>query len=432
MPAPIDEDARARLRTSVPDDVREVCRVLQAGGFEAVTVGGAVRDALLGRAPGDWDVATSAHPDEVIARFKRTIPTGLQHGTVTVMVGKGASRQGVEVTTFRGEGAYSDARRPDSVTFGVPLDEDLARRDFVINAIAYDPIADAIHDPFGGAADLAARIVRAVGDPVARFTEDGLRVMRAVRFAAVLGFALDAATEAAIPAALGSLAKVSMERVHDELVKLMGAPRPSAGLAIARRAGVFGVIAPELAVLGEDTLALVDAVRDPVLRVAALWTAIGDREAMARGDERAAAQGDAALARAVEAAMKRLKFSNEDRDRIVRAARVWAAPWRPTWSDAGVRRVVAGVGRARAADAIALWRAGGGTELAARAEASLAAEEALAPGELAIGGGDVMALLGIPPGRRVGEIIAALMERVIEEPGLNTREALSEIVKAMG
>jgi tRNA nucleotidyltransferase (CCA-adding enzyme) len=348
------------------------------------------------------------------------------------MVGKGAARQGVEVTTFRGEGAYSDARRPDSVTFGVPLDEDLARRDFVINAIAYDPIADAIHDPFGGAADLAARIVRAVGDPVARFTEDGLRVMRAVRFAAVLGFALDPATQAAIPAALASLARVSMERVHDELVKLMKAPRPSVGLAIARGAGVFGVIAPELAAVSDDTLALVDAVGDPVLRVAALWTAIGDREAMARGDERAAAGGDAALARAVEAAMKRLKFSNEDRERVVRAARVWAAPAREAWSAADVRRILAGVGRARAEDAIALWRAGGGESLARRAEASLAAKEPLVAGDLAIGGGEVMALLGIPPGRRVGEIIAALMERVIEEPQLNTREALSEIAKRLG
>jgi tRNA nucleotidyltransferase (CCA-adding enzyme) len=433
----LDPAARERLRASVPEPVREVCRVLQGAGHEAVTVGGAVRDALLGRAPGDWDVATSAHPDQVIASFKRTIPTGLQHGTVTVMVGRGDERQGVEVTTYRGEGAYSDARRPDTVTFGVPLDEDLARRDFVINAIAYDPIADRVHDPFGGADDIAARRVRAVGDAVARFTEDGLRVMRAVRFAAVLEFTLDGATETAIPAALGSLAKVSQERVHDELVKLMAARQPSRGLVIAARTGVIRTIAPELDPRPlDDALALVDALpRDPVLRVAGLWTALGDPRAMCAGDERTAAAGDPALAKAIDAAMRRLKFSNEDRDRIVRAARVWSAPAR-AWSDAGVRRVLAGVGRSRAPDAISLWRGTasrpeGTAQLAARAESSLAAQEPLVAGDLAISGGDVMSVLGLGPGKKVGEILAALLERVLEDPSLNTRERLAELARAL-
>ena len=439
----LDPETRARLRASVPADVREVCRVLQAAGHEAVTVGGAVRDALLGRAPGDWDVATSAHPDQVIASFRRTIPTGLQHGTVTVMVGRGDARQGVEVTTYRGEGAYSDARRPDTVTFGVPLDEDLARRDFVINAIAYDPIADAVHDPYGGADDLATRRVRAVGDAVARFTEDGLRVMRAVRFAAVLEFALDAATEAAIPAALGSLAKVSMERVRDELVKLMAARAPSVGLEIAARTGVFATVTPALGAALERadvrarTFALVDALpRDAILRVAALWTALGDPRAMCGADERAAAAGDLALARAVDAAMKHLRTSNDDRDRVVRAVRVWSAPWRDAWSDAGVRRILAGVGRGRAPDAVGLWRGTaslqeGTVQLAARAESSLAAGEPLVAGDLAISGGDVMSLLGLAPGRKVGEILAALLERVIEDPSLNTRERLAELARAL-
>jgi tRNA nucleotidyltransferase (CCA-adding enzyme) len=424
-------DPIARLRAAVPDDVREVCRVLQAAGHEAVTVGGAVRDALLGRAPGDWDVATSARPEVVMQAFRRTIPTGLQHGTVTVMVGRGDARQGVEVTTFRGEGAYSDARRPDSVTFGVPLDEDLARRDFVINAIAFDPIAGRVHDPFGGASDLEQRIVRAVGDARLRFGEDGLRVMRAVRFAAVLEFALDPATEAAIPSALGALAKVSMERVHDEMVKLMKAPAPSVGLVIAARTGVLGTIAPELP--AAPSFAIVDAApRDACLRLAALWTALGDPRAMSGADEKAAAAGDLALARAVDAAMKRWKASNDERDRVVRAARVWSAPARPSWSAAGVRRVLSGVGRARAGDAIAIWRAGGGAALADRAEAVLAAKEPLAPGDLALGGGDVMAILGIGPGRRVGELIGALFERAIEDPALNTPERLTALVRELG
>src|SRR5262249_7638626 len=159
------------------------------------------------------------------------IPTGIAHGTVTVL----ERGEPLEVTTYRGEGAYSDARRPDYVTFGVPLTEDLARRDFTVNAMAFDPVGARLVDPFGGADDLAARVIRAVGDPEARFREDGLRVMRAVRLAAVLEFAIDPATEAAIPAALPSLAKVSEERVRDELMKLLGARRPSIGLAAAER-----------------------------------------------------------------------------------------------------------------------------------------------------------------------------------------------------
>src|SRR6185436_6433368 len=225
-------DARRRLAAAVPPNVRAVCETLAAAGHQAVVVGGAVRDALLGRTPGDWDVATSAHPREVMALFKHTVPTGLLDGTVTVVTGKG-QRSHVEVTTFRGEGAYTDARRPDHVTFGVPLVEDLARRDLRVNAIAYDPARDELIDPYDGQRDLAERRLRAVGptgdiyaDAVARFTEDGLRVMRAVRFAAALDFQLDEQTQRAISPALPSLAKVSKERISDELRKILATPRP--------------------------------------------------------------------------------------------------------------------------------------------------------------------------------------------------------------
>ncbi len=194
-------DALSKLRAVVPANVRAVCETLEGAGHEAVTVGGAVRDAILGREPGDWDVATSAPPEDVMKLFKHVIPTGLQHGTVTIVTGKGEASH-VEVTTFRGEGAYTDARRPDHVTFGVPLVEDLARRDLRVNAMAYDPAKDRLIDPFEGQKDIAEKTLRAVGptgnvydDAVARFSADGLRVMRAVRFAAVLEFALDADTE---------------------------------------------------------------------------------------------------------------------------------------------------------------------------------------------------------------------------------------------
>ncbi|HWU89444.1 MAG TPA: hypothetical protein VN253_19420, partial [Kofleriaceae bacterium] len=247
-----DDDALARLDAAVPRHVREVCQVLARAGHQAVTVGGAVRDALIDREPGDWDVATSAPPDEVIARFPKTIPTGLQHGTVTVVTGRGAESH-VEVTTFRGEGAYTDARRPDRVTFGVPLEDDLARRDLRVNAMAYDPAARRLIDPYGGRRDLEERMLRAVGptgnvyeDAVARFTEDGLRVMRAVRFAAALEFALDPDTERGIAPALPSLAKVSKERISEELRKILASREPSRALAPAVRAGIVDLILPEL------------------------------------------------------------------------------------------------------------------------------------------------------------------------------------------
>jgi tRNA nucleotidyltransferase (CCA-adding enzyme) len=394
-----DETLIARVDAVVPDEVREACRILTDAGYQAVTVGGAVRDALLGRPAGDWDVATSARPEEVIARFPRTIPTGLQHGTVTVMVGKGERRIGVEVTTFRGEGAYSDARRPDTVTFGVPLDEDLARRDLVVNAIAYDPVHRTLHDPFGGEGDLAARRLRAVGDPVARFTEDGLRVMRAVRFAAVLEFALDPETEAAIPAALPSLRKVSQERVQMELAKLLGAPRTSIGLTIARRTGIFDVILPELAA---DPWPWVDAAPQPV-RLAAFLATVAPK--------------------AADAALRRLKFSNEDRERAVKLVRVaLAAPA----ADPAARRLLASVGRPLGRDAVTLWatRDDAGRTLAATATAILDRGDALALGDLALTGSDLMTELGLAPGRAIGQILARLLELVLDDPALNERARL--------
>ncbi|HEX3481777.1 MAG TPA: hypothetical protein VHT91_42485, partial [Kofleriaceae bacterium] len=249
--AVIDALAGQRLAAAVPANVRAVCQTLASAGHQAVAVGGAVRDAILGREPGDWDVATSARPEQVIALFPRTVPTGIQHGTVTVVTGRGASSH-VEVTTFRGEGAYTDARRPDHVRFGVPLVEDLARRDLRVNAIAYDPLADALIDPYGGQTDLAERRLRAVGptgrvydDAVARFTEDGLRVMRAVRFAAALEFELDPETERGIGPALPSLGRVSKERICDELRKILAARQPSRALAIAERTGILALILPE-------------------------------------------------------------------------------------------------------------------------------------------------------------------------------------------
>ena len=237
------------LVAQIPADVQALARRLRERGFEAHLVGGGVRDMLLGRPPVDFDLATDARPERVLEIFGHAfaIPTGLQHGTVTVLTGPDpATRRPVEVTTFRGEGAYVDGRRPSSVTYVSSLGEDLSRRDFTMNAVALDPETGAISDPFGGREDMARRLIRAVGDPLSRFREDGLRPMRAVRQAAQLGFDIEEATLAAIEPTLDVFRKVSAERVRDEMIKLLGAPRPSIGLELMRRTGLLAEVLPEL------------------------------------------------------------------------------------------------------------------------------------------------------------------------------------------
>ncbi len=439
-----DDPALARLDAAVPRHVREVCDRLARAGHEAVAVGGAVRDAILGRVPGDWDVATSAHPDEVLALFPRTIPTGLQHGTVTIVTGKGAESH-VEVTTFRGEGAYTDARRPDHVTFGVPLVEDLARRDLRVNAMAYDPAGRRLIDPFEGRRDIAERLLRAVGptgdvyeDAVARFTEDGLRVMRAVRFAATLEFALDPDTERGIGPALASLAKVSKERVCEELRRILASREPSRALAPAERTGIVRVILPELddawtawaGVRGDRAtavahwLARVDAA-PPEARLGALLSDLAPPAAAS------AARLDRAAVKRAQDVLRRLKFSNNELTAAAVLVGTGAAPLVAAWTDPQLRRLLADVTRPHAAAAAALWRAAGAADLAARAAAILARRDPLAAGELAVSGKDLMAALGLAPGPAVGRLLAALLEQVLDDPSLNTRDRLLEAARRL-
>jgi len=411
------------LLEQVPEDVLGICRRLREKGKRGWIVGGCVRDLLRGGQPKDWDVATDARPDDVITFFHKVIPTGIQHGTVTVVTGSVKTKH-VEVTTYRGEGAYTDARRPDHVVFGVPLIEDLARRDLVVNAMAYDPSTDVLHDPFGGLDDIARKRLRAVGptpdafvNAVGRFSEDGLRVMRAVRFAAVLGFALDPDTERGIaePRVLASLRKVSRERVSDELRKLLAAPAPSVGLAIAHRTGIVHEILPDLALASPDAwLARIDAAPDR----ARLGALVADL-----------AVPDARLHRAtVERAdkiLKALKFSNDESGIASKLAGVAATT---ATTDAELRRVLADVGRAVAPIAVELWQASG-LAIADRAKAVLA--DPLAPAELAVGGKDLIDALSMSPGPAVGKLLAALFERVLLDPSLNTRQALLAVAKEL-
>jgi tRNA nucleotidyltransferase (CCA-adding enzyme) len=457
----------ATMQAEIPADVLALCRRLREAGHQAHLVGGGVRDMLLGRLPSDFDVATDAVPEAVLALFGHAfaIPTGLKHGTVTVLT-DATPRRPVEVTTFRGEGAYLDGRRPSSVSYVQSLDEDLSRRDFTMNAIGFDALAGRITDPFDGQGDLRRRLIRAVGDPVARFREDGLRPMRAVRQAAQLEFAIDAPTRGAIPETLDVVSKVSAERIRDELFKMLAARRPSIGLELMRDTGLLGVVMPELLegvgcvqnrfhkhdVFGH-TLAVVDATRgDPVARLGALLHDVGKPRARQPRED---APGEYSFfkheyvgADMADAIARRLKLANADRERIVAMVKNHMFFYMPEWTDGTIRRFVRRVGGQAGLDDLFALREGDVRgrgfgedpdveigELRRRIADVANADAALRVTDLAINGGDVMRIVGAPPGKKIGVVLERLLDRVLDDPSLNERERLEamlpEIWKAL-
>lgn len=439
-----------------------LCQHLADAGHRAWVVGGSVRDLLLAAGgparPGDWDLATDALPEQVQRLFKRVIPTGIKHGTVTVMIGK----EGYEVTTLRGETSYSDGRHPDHIYFVDDIRADLQRRDFTVNAIAYDPLEDKLIDPFGGIEDLSRRVLRAVGDPAARFGEDGLRVMRAARFVATLNMQLEAETARAIRPSLDTYRLVSPERIREEWLKAMGAQEPSRGLEVMREHGLLEVSLPEVhqrtlsdapdgasgidgasdrttlvsatdgasSSLGSapDTAAPITwsqllqaldaAPRDAILRTALLLTA-PDPSASTAGASRAAAE----RARTMCA---RLRFSNAERERVTRLVASYPVPPLPTRP--ALRRWLKETGPDLLPQ---LWplcqslaEATGASaeptrELAERAAKELAAGVPLSARDLAISGRELMQALELPPGPLLGKLLERLLDHALEHPGSN-------------
>lgn len=414
----------------------------------------------MGRIPHDWDIATSALPLEVNALFPRVLPTGIKHGTVTVMMGS----EPLEVTTYRTDGKYSDGRHPDEVKFGVSLKEDLSRRDFTINAMAYDPIADQMLDPFGGIADVQAKLIRTVGLPEDRFGEDGLRMMRAVRFMATLGMELHEATRKGISNSLVAFGGVSAERVRSELLKLLAAEKPSEALRIAGKTGLLWEFLPELEVsvghpqnqwhkldVWEHTLLTVDhSMRDPIHRMGALLhdvakpataePAYGPGQFSFRGHDHIGAE----MAQQIT---ENLRFSNEEKQRIVGMVNHHMAlfGYEGGMSKKVLRRVVKRVGFNLLPDIFCLSMAdiiGKGTgedpeerfvglrERLWEVMGEIASgQTAISTNQLAISGYDVMRELKIPPGAAVGAKLRALLELVLEEPKLNSRELLLELLR---
>jgi tRNA nucleotidyltransferase (CCA-adding enzyme) len=434
----------------VPATAQRILHTLWSNGHAAYLVGGGVRDSLLGRAVTDWDIATDALPEETLALFPNGGYTN-RFGTVTVPGDPGPA----EVTTFRRDHKYADHRRPDSVTFTDSLDEDLARRDFTVNAIAWGKPGveeDEPHwvDPTDGLADLGARVLRAVGDPTVRFDEDALRLLRAARLAAQLGFQIEPVTLAAMAATADTARWVSSERVGAELRKMVAADPPSAAFAILAETGVLEHSLPELAaqrgvpqdkITGHDlwghSMATVDAAaaldsENAKLRLAALLHDIGKPPTFADGhfighDEEGARMADALLTR--------FAYPRREIDHVTALIRNHMFSYEKRWSSAAVRRFIRRVGRGLVDDVIELRRAdnvgsglpadaGHTDELQARVAAELEAGSPLTLRELAVDGNDLIAGLGIAPGPKVGELLERLLGSVISDPSRNTRERL--------
>jgi tRNA nucleotidyltransferase (CCA-adding enzyme) len=451
-------EAERTLREQVwPEALLALLIRLQAGGERAHLVGGAVRDVLLGR-PIDplWDIATSLTPDAVRARVARVEGIGERHGTLLVI----ETDLLAEVTTFRREGVYSDARRPDHVWWTTDPLEDLARRDLTINALAFDPVSGVLLDPFEGARDLKSKRLRAVGAPEERLAEDALRALRVARFAAILEMDPDEATRAAMGTVRDRARSLAVERVREELVKLMGAREPSRGWELLSGSGLLELWLPEIAVCRGvhqnrfhefdvyfHLLHSCDAATPdkPIVRWAALLHDIGkpgtraekaDGEGTFYGHERLG--GDLA-----DALLQRLRFPTEDRLRIVHLVREHMFDYRAEWSDAAVRRFVRRVGVEHVADLFDLRMAdalGNGRKrpdvaklesLAARVDQLLESPHVLGIADLAVGGKEVMEMAGLPPGPEVGVMLEKLLDEVLEDPARNTPEHLRARIESL-
>lgn len=445
---------KAAVRIEMPAAAAEILRRLSKAGHEAYIVGGCVRDSLLGREPGDWDITTSARPEEVKGLFRRTIDTGIQHGTVTVL----KDGEGYEVTTYRLDGAYEDGRHPVSVAFTRSLTEDLKRRDFTINAMAYNE-EEGLVDAFDGIGDLKQGVIRCVGEASERFCEDALRILRAVRFSAQLGFVIEEDTLRAVEELAPSLARISRERIQVEFNKLLVSANPGY-FRLLYETGITRVLMPEFDVLmdlpqnnpfhcytvGEHTLRAVEEVPAVLaLRLTMLlhdvakgWTGTVD-EAGCSHFYGHAAQG-AAWA---ERFLRGLKYDNETTARVKALVR---------WHDTGfvpgkksVRRLMSKMGTDLFADFLQVCRADtmAKSEYAKEkilpllaqtetlAEEILAQQECLTLKQLAVGGSDLIAA-GMKPGPQMGRELSRLLELVLEDPQRNTRDYLLGQICAEG
>ena len=438
------------MNFQIPSKVETIINILETAGFEAYAVGGCVRDTLLGRTPNDWDITTSARPEQVKELFHRTVDTGLAHGTVTVLMDK----EGFEVTTYRVDGEYEDGRHPKEVTFTASLEEDLKRRDFTINAMAYNHRKGLV-DLFDGQKDLEGKVIRCVGDPLERFTEDALRIMRAVRFSAQLGFSLETDTRKALSVLAPNLKHVSAERIQVELVKLLVSPHPDY-LRIAYEAGITKEFLPEFDLcmetpqntphhcytVGEHILhSLLYVKEDRVLRITMFLHDIAKpvvRKTDENGRDHFKNHGPEGEKMA-KSILRRLKFDNDTISKVTRLIR-WH-DLRPSSDPVEVRKAMNIIGE----DLFPMWMEVQKAD--SQAQSDYLAEEKRARQEgvrrtwekivregqcvslkgLAVTGSDLIAA-GMKPGKEMGAVLHMLLGKVLEEPELNEKDKLLKLI----
>lgn len=430
----------------LPANVKQIIETLQAHGYEAYAVGGCVRDSLLKRTPGDWDITTSAMPEETKALFDKTFDTGIEHGTVTVLLGK----EGYEVTTYRIDGEYTDSRHPKEVTFTRSLKEDLLRRDFTINAMAYND-KDGLVDIFGGIDDLQKKCIRCVGNARERFSEDALRILRGVRFAAQLGFDIDPDTKEGMRALAPTLRNISAERIQVELVKMLTSDRPEL-LKMAWELGITAIFLPEfdrmmetsqetphhMYNVGDHTLHAMCNVRpDKILRLTMLLHDAG-KPALKTIDEAGVAHfkkhamESEIIAKNV---LKRLKFDNDTLHKVTKLVKYH--DYRMPATAKNVRRAMNRIGEdlfpyymeVRRADVLAQSmykreeKVKNLDEIEALYREIVACGQCVSLKELAVNGSDLIKA-GMAPGKEIGEKLQELLDLVIEDPQMNTKEKL--------
>jgi tRNA nucleotidyltransferase (CCA-adding enzyme) len=438
---------------NLPADVQNIISVLESNGHEAYAVGGCVRDCILGKVPHDWDITTSALPEQVKALFSRTFDTGIEHGTVTVLM----HGEGYEVTTYRVDGKYEDGRHPKEVTFTASLEEDLKRRDFTINAMAYNDTKGLV-DLFGGKSDLDSGIIRAVGNPTERFTEDALRMLRALRFSAQLGFEIEKDTYDAIKTLAPTLERISAERIQVEMVKLVTSDHPER-IRDVYETGLTKVFFPEFDTMmeceqvnkhhqysvGEHTIVSMGLVEpDKVLRLTMMLHDVA-KPVCKTTDEKGQnhfklhpIEGE----KMAKTVLRRLKFDNDTTDKVCNLVRNHDD--RPEISPRNIRRMIIRVGQDNFDNLLAVKRADTLAQsmyhreeklqyiadLKAAFDEVVAAGDCLSIKDLQINGKDLLDM-GVPQGQRIGEVLKSIFDQVVENPELNQRETLLNMARVM-
>lgn len=406
------------VRIALPKDVKHIIDVLMENGYEAYAVGGCVRDSILGRVPGDWDITTSALPMQVKGLFRRTVDTGIQHGTVTVMLG----RNGYEVTTYRIDGKYEDSRHPESVEFTPKLEEDLKRRDFTINAMAYND-EHGIVDIFDGVGDLQRKIIRCVGNAHDRFDEDALRILRAVRFSAQLGFGIEENTARAAKELAVNLKKISSERIHTEFNKMLKSPHPDY-FSVADAIGIMEIVLPEYHVMSAEDKAFVGGLaRECACLLPERYAAVLFMSG------RYSEEGPADTAKRV---LKRLKLDNDTINTASMLLRFGMLEI--TDDESRIRHIIYETGDKnilRILDFRAAYEKCIGNDITDVRRMYDICNMIFERGDcvslknLAITGRELIAM-GVPAGRQMGEILNSLLMLVLDNPQLNDREQLSK------